>query len=196
MGGRLSRFHEQTLERLRQLLAKRAADQIDDPRLRRAAVLIPIVCADGIWSIIFSVRAEGLTVHSGQISFPGGSLEQGETVEDAAVREMEEEIGVTSDQIELIGRLDDLVSVTDFLVSPIVGVVNDEARIAPDAREVASVFTVPIDALLEPQEPQIRHLAHRGGVYPVYFYLYGEYQIWGLTGRILKSFLDLVQGTV
>ena len=114
------RFDERALIRLRDRLALRPAINIEAPELKRASVLIPIIREGESFSLIFSRRAENLAAHSGQIAFPGGGVEEGETLTDAALREAEEEVGIPPRAVELIGRLDDLVTNSGFLVAPFV----------------------------------------------------------------------------
>jgi 8-oxo-dGTP pyrophosphatase MutT (NUDIX family) len=188
----VTRFDEASLARLRAAVGDRPAIAIDAPQYRRACVLIPLVQADGGWSILFSRRSENLAAHSGQIAFPGGAVEEGETLEAAAVREAEEEVGIPSEHVEVIGRLDDLVTNSGFLVAPFVGIVHERIDYVLQEAEVEEVFEVPVDALLQPSQPEVRYVAFRSRQYPAYFYRYEQYEIWGLTGRILKGFLDLV----
>jgi len=187
------RFDAGGLARLRTLLAARPAIEIDAPENRRAAVLLPIVRDDdGTYSLVFSRRAETLAAHSGQIAFPGGSVEPGESLEDAVKRETEEEVGIPRASVELIGRLDDLITNSGFLVAPYCGVIHERVEYVMQQSEVAEVFEVPIDALLDEKQPEVRYVAFRQRRYPAYFYCHGDYEIWGLTGRIVKSFLDVV----
>ncbi len=188
----MPRFDDQSLQRLRQILARRPAIEIDAPQYRRACVLLPLVPANGEWSLLFSRRSANLAAHSGQIAFPGGAVEGGETLEAAAIREAEEEVGIRGDAVELIGRLDDLITNSGFLVAPFVGVIRERIEYVLHEAEVVEVFEVPIDAVLDVSQPEVRYVAFRDGRYPAYFYRYREYEIWGLTGRMLKSFLDLV----
>src|SRR6267142_6354557 len=95
------RFDDAALVRLRAELAKRPAVEIDAPQYRRACVLIPLIRNGEGWSILFTRRAENLAAHSGQIAFPGGSVEDGEALEEAAVREAEEEVGIDRGSVEL-----------------------------------------------------------------------------------------------
>jgi 8-oxo-dGTP pyrophosphatase MutT (NUDIX family) len=185
-------FNDHSLERLRQILAGRPAIEIDAPQYRRACVLVPLVQIDGQWSILFSRRSANLAAHSGQTAFPGGAVERDETLEAAAIREAEEEVGIRGDAVQLIGRLDDLITNSGFLVAPFVGVIRERIEYVLHAAEVEEVFEVPIDALLDLSQPEVRYLPYRDRISPAYFYRYGHYEIWGLTGRMLKSFLDLV----
>lgn len=187
------RFDALALERLRSIVGARAAIDIDAPEYRRAAVLIPLIREhDGSYVLVFSRRADNLAAHSGQIAFPGGSVERGETLEEAVKREAEEEVGIPRASVELIGRLDDLITNSGFLVAPYCGIVHERVEYVMQQSEVAEVFEVPVDALLDEEQPEVRWVTFRGKRYPAYFYRYREYEIWGLTGRIVKSFLDLV----
>lgn len=185
-------FDDAALGRLRELVANRPAIAIDAPQFRRACVLIPIVRDAGGWSILFSRRSANLAAHSGQIAFPGGAVEEGETLAEAAIREASEEVGIGAEHVELIGRLDDLVTNSGFLVAPFVGVVSERIEYVLQESEVDEVFEVPLSALLTPSLPQVRYVTYQEQSYPAYFYPYGAYEIWGLTGRMLKTFLDLV----
>ena len=188
------KFDDAALARLRVLLAGRAAIVIaDTPRVRRASVLVPLVRDGAGWSLLFSRRSANLQAHSGQIAFPGGAVEEGESLSDAAMREAQEEVGIAPERVELIGRLDDLLTAnTGFLVAPFVGVIEERIEYVLQASEVDEVFEVPVDALLTPSLPVVRYVTYRNKQYPAYFYPYQGYDIWGLTGRMLKTFLDLV----
>lgn len=184
-------FDDRSVQRLRHILAERPAIEIDATQYKRACVLIPLVHENGRWSILLTRRSEDLAAHSGQIAFPGGGVEQGESLEAAAKREAEEEVGIPTSAVELIGRLDDLITNSGFLVAPFVGVVRRPAAYSMQQGEVVEVFEVPVDALLVPTTPEVRFVTFRERSYPVYFYRFEQYEIWGLTGRMLKAFLDL-----
>jgi 8-oxo-dGTP pyrophosphatase MutT (NUDIX family) len=186
------RFDDASLTRLRAILAARPAIEIDAPKLKRAAVLIPLIPTDAGWSLLLSRRSVNLAAHSGQIAFPGGGVEEGEPLEAAAVREAHEEVGIASERVELIGRLDDLITNSGFLVAPFAGVVDQRIDYVLQAAEVDEVFEVPIEALLKPDQPEVRYVTFGNKRYPAYYYRYERHEIWGLTGRILKHFLDFV----
>ncbi|MGH9456078.1 MAG: NUDIX hydrolase [Thermoanaerobaculia bacterium] len=186
-------FDEGALARLEAILAARPAGEIDVGPLRRACVLILLVRDERGWGILFSHRSPDLPVHSGQISFPGGSALPGEELEAAALRETEEEVGIPAEAVRLIGRLDDVMTRTGFVVAPFVGVLQRRIEYVLQEAEVTSVYEVPLDVLLSRHNPEIRHLRYRDRTYPSYFYKHSPIEIWGLTGGILKSFLDLVR---
>jgi 8-oxo-dGTP pyrophosphatase MutT (NUDIX family) len=188
----LARFDRGALERLRRIVAARPAIEIDAPQYRRAAVLIPLIATADGYSLLLTRRAENLASHSGQIAFPGGGVEESETLQHAALRETEEEVGIPRDNVEIFGRLDDLITNSGFLVAPFTAVVHDRIEYVMQETEVAEIFEVPVDALLDERLPEVRYVSFRGRRYPAYYYPYGAYEIWGLTGRMLKSFLDLV----
>lgn len=186
-------FDDAALERLREIISRRPVVEIDAPEHRRACVLIPLIRdREGRWSILFTRRSENLAAHSGQVSFPGGAVEPGETLEDAAVREAEEEVGIPPRYVEIIGRLDDVITHSGFLVAPFAGVIHEPVEYVMQEAEVVEVFEVPIEALLDVRNPEVRYVPFRNKQYPAYFYRFRDYEIWGLTGRMLKSFVDLV----
>jgi 8-oxo-dGTP pyrophosphatase MutT (NUDIX family) len=189
-------FGDAALTRLSAILRERPAIEIDAPKLKRAAVLIPLVPTGGGWGLLFSRRSKNLAAHSGQIAFPGGGVHPGETLEAAAVREAQEEVGIASERVELIGRLDDFVTNSGFLVAPFAGVVDQRIDYVLQTAEVDEVFEVPIEALLNPDQPEVHYMSFRRKRYPAYFYRYEQHEIWGLTGRILKHFLDFVWRSV
>ncbi len=192
----MPRFDDTSLVHLRRILAARPAMEISAPELRRACVLIPLIRdLAGNWSILFSRRSEQLQAHRGQIAFPGGAVEVNEALEAAAIREAQEEVGIPPQDVELIGRIDDIVTNSGFLVAPFVGVITEPVEYILQESEVVEVFEVPVDALLDPALPEVRYVSFRDRSHPVYYYPYGRNEIWGLTGRMLKAFLDLVWQT-
>ena len=186
-------FDAATLARLSELFSRRVAHEIDPGEMRRACVLIPLLEIGGEWGVLFSHRSPDLPVHSGQISFPGGSAEPGETLEAAALRETEEEIGIPTDAVELIGRMDDVITRTGYVVAPFAGVIRRKVPYVLQQSEVTHVYEVPLSVLLDRHNPEIRHLRYRDRTYPSYFYKHPPIEIWGLTAMMLKRFLDVVR---
>jgi len=151
-----------------------------------AAVLVPLINrADGI-AVLLTERSADLADHAGQISFPGGRVEPGDTdAAAAALRETEEEIGLPRDRVTLLGHLADYETVTGYRVTPVVGWVEAPFPLKPDPLEVADVFEVPLSFLLDPTNQQ-RHFRMLGEIRRDYFAIpFREHYIWGATAAML-----------
>jgi 8-oxo-dGTP pyrophosphatase MutT (NUDIX family) len=166
---------------------------LDQPA-RAASVLLTLLERHGGLTVLFTERAAHLKDHAGQISFPGGRIaERGETAVDAALREAHEEIGLDPAEVEVLGALDDLLTGTGFLITPVVGyVASGEFVAAPDPTEVAGVFEVPLDFICEPASIVETYRERLGTRFRTYELRHGGYRIWGATAAILVSFRDLI----
>lgn len=201
------------IEKIKQIIEKREPKAIDIKR--EYAVLIPLIKNKGRWEVIYELRSMNLKKQPGEISFPGGKVEPGESYEQAAVRETVEELLIEKDNIDLIGELDYIVSYENITVYCFLGVIKDInlEDIKPSKDEVDHIFTVPMDFLLE-TEPEHYYLSigtmlneefpynlipngkdydWKKGVNNVYFYFYNEYIIWGLTAKMTKKFIDIIK---
>jgi 8-oxo-dGTP pyrophosphatase MutT (NUDIX family) len=162
---------------------------------REAAVLAPLYALSGRPYLLFTRRTTQLRKHSGEISFPGGSRDPGDdTLLITALRESYEELALDVKRVEAVGALETVFSaVSNFLVTPFVGWLGEGApNVEPNPAEVAEVIYAPLHALAD---PAIFHeeIWTRGGVeHTIYFFDLGPHRIWGLTGRILRSFLALL----
>ncbi len=184
------------LEKIRERVRAYAPTPIPDNGLPRAAVLIPLYTKDGLLHVLLTRRTELVEHHKGQISFPGGALDEGDPGLDAcALRETHEEIGVDPRDVTLFGSLDDMVTVSNFVVTPYVGAVTRPAPypFRPNAHEVAEILEVPIPHLLDERNliTEVRRI--QGRDVPVHSFRYGDHIIWGATARMLKQFLDLIR---
>ena len=157
--------------------------------LRDAAVLVPVLDASDGPRILLTKRASHLKHHPGQIAFPGGKLEPGETVEDAALREAREETGLA--QARLLGRLPAHETVTGFTVTPVVAAIEPFAP-TPEPGEVAEIFTVPAAHLLDPARFSVESRRWRGASRSYYAVPWGPYYVWGATARILRGLAERV----
>jgi 8-oxo-dGTP pyrophosphatase MutT (NUDIX family) len=172
-----------------------AAALVAPSRAREAAVLAPLYALSGRPYLLFTRRTTQLRKHSGEISFPGGSRDPGDdTLLITALRESYEELALDVKRVEAIGALETVFSaVSNFLVTPFVGWLGEGApNVEPNPAEVAEVIYAPLHALAD---PAIFHeeVWTRGGVeHTIYFFDLGPHRIWGLTGRILRSFLALL----
>lgn len=155
-------------------------------QLRPAAVLAPIVRRDeGLWMLL-TRRAEHLSSHQGQISFPGGRRdpEDGSAMANA-LREAQEEVGLDPASVEVLGYLDDYPTISRYMVTPVVGLVQGPVASQADPGEVAEVFEVPMDVLLDPRAYRRRSLSRDGLVVPYYEVNWSGYRIWGATAGML-----------
>jgi len=159
--------------------------------LRPAAVLIPLIERQGGWQVILTKRASHLKHHAGQVAFPGGKVELGESTEAAALREAEEEIGLPTTAVQMIGALDVHEMVTNFTVTPFVGLASDFNPVI-DAGEVEEVFEVPLDFLMAAENMSVQERNWQGHRRQYYTIPYGPHYIWGATARMIKVLADRV----
>jgi 8-oxo-dGTP pyrophosphatase MutT (NUDIX family) len=161
----------------------------------RAAVLIPLVERPDGWSVVLTLRSADLADHAGQISLPGGRIEPEDvTPMDAALREAEEEIGLSREHVELAGRLDTWFTGTGFEVVPAVGLVDPPPPYKPDPVEVAEVFEVPLDFILDMRNHQWRSRMLRDEQRFFWAIPYLHRNIWGVTAGILVNLAEVLVG--
>lgn len=164
-------------------------------RLTPAAVLIPMVARAAGMTMMLTQRTDHLAHHPGQVSFPGGHVDPGDgTPEETALRETEEEVGLARRHITIIGRLADYWTRTGFNVAPIVAVVEPPFDIAPDPHEVAEVFEVPLDFLMDPANHERQSREYQGVTRRFYAMPYNGHYIWGATAGMLVDLHDVLMG--
>lgn len=186
-------------ESLRQRIARASqaddGDQMKDKLLVPAAVLIPLVeRKDGI-HIILTRRTDTLRSHPGQISFPGGRIEpEDRSVEAAALRESQEEIGLPPGQVEIIGRLGRWRMTSGFIVYPVIGLIELPIALKPDPGEVAEIFEVPLSFLLDPKNHKPHVMVYEGRRHDLVAMPYGPHYIWGATAAMLHTLYRTLAG--
>lgn len=159
---------------------------LGDRPLRAAAVLVPLVDRPQGLQVLLTQRTDHLAHHAGQVSFPGGRLEEDDDGPIAcALREAEEETGLPPSCVDVLGFLDDYVTVTNFRVVPVVGLVTPPFALEPDPFEVAEVFEVPLSFLLDPANHKRVERVIDGRPRPYYAMPYGRHYIWGATAGML-----------
>ncbi|MGS0674262.1 CoA pyrophosphatase [Shewanella sp. 30m-9] len=157
-----------------------------DHDLRQAAVLIALYEVNNRLELILTRRPTHLRAHPGQISFPGGKVEQSDASYQAtALREAEEEIGLLSNNVEVIGALPPHKTFTGFEITPFVGIVKQTFTPIIDPGEVDEYFTVPLTFLMQAYNRHTQRFSRKGILYPVHFIPYKQHFIWGATAAMI-----------
>lgn len=172
-----------------------SADGLPENRsLRPAAVLIAIQSTDSGPHVILTERASTLKHHAGQVAFPGGKRDEGDaSLEETALREADEEIGLLPENVQVLGRMPPHETVTGFTVTPVIGIVRDAFTPKPDHNEVAEVFLAPLNHVTNVAQFSIQSRRWRNQKRRYYAVPYGPYYIWGATARILHALAEGLQ---
>ncbi|WMJ80874.1 CoA pyrophosphatase [Clostridium sp. MB40-C1] len=198
------------MEKIKKIFSDRVGKPIG--KYRKSAVMILLSEEKGEYYILFEKRALTLKSQPGDISLPGGAIEEKETPQEAAIRECMEELNIKKEQIDIIGPMDYFISPYNTIIYPFVGEVKTD-KINPNKDEVDHVFKVPLRYFMENQpdchimdiKPKLkqdfpfelieggRDYKFSSGKINQYFYLYNDYVIWGFTARIIKSFIDIIK---
>ncbi len=161
-------------------------------KFKPAAVLIPLQIFGDDIKILLTKRSEDLPDHPGQISFPGGTRERGESAKTTALRESREEIGLPESHVHILGEMPRYQVATGFEVTPVIGLIENDFKIILDEREVSEVFYVPLDFLINPDNHKKHSREFMGQ--PRFFHAipYEGYYIWGATAAIIVNFSVLL----
>lgn len=182
-------------EEIRRILAQREKKVIlfSDKPLRPAAVLIPIYKKDGECHVLLTKRTEELEYHKGQICFPGGSHhEEDGSLQDTALREAYEEVGIRPEDVEILGELDGFGTLTsNFLITPFVGVIPYPYEFIVSEHEIDELVEIPLSALADDSNYWEEIRSAEGVTGKASFFKYKDKVVWGATSRILKQFVDL-----
>jgi 8-oxo-dGTP pyrophosphatase MutT (NUDIX family) len=163
-----------------------------DDCIRRAAVLIPLVWENDDWSVLLTARTEFVEDHKGQVAFPGGAMELSDTgAEQAALREAEEEIGLPPAGVKVLGSLPTYLTVSNYLVTPVVAAVPWPFPLRLQTSEVSRAFTIPLAFLIRPENHSERITEIRGQKIPIiYFEAWQGEVLWGISARMMLALLD------
>ena len=192
-------------------LKNRNPDISDSENYMKSSVLIPIIISNDSLSLLFEIRSENLKKQPNEICFPGGKIEEGEDGLTAAIRETTEELCLAAEKIDIIGVSNTLVTPFNSIIYTNIGILRDYRGTFNN--EVREIFTVPLTFLMthkplchyinvnmQPKEDFPFHLIQNGkdyswgkGKYPVYFYIYENKIIWGITARIIYDFISLIK---
>jgi 8-oxo-dGTP pyrophosphatase MutT (NUDIX family) len=164
----------------------------EEAAARPAAVLVPILLRPAP-TVLLTLRAPDLSSHAGQVSFPGGRIEPGETPEDAALREAEEEVGLDPSGARLVGRLPEHLTGTGYRITPVVALLPPPDALRPDPSEVAEAFEYALAQLLAPHLPERRAGMWRGRPGVSWVWPHERHMIWGATAAILRNLALLLR---
>jgi 8-oxo-dGTP pyrophosphatase MutT (NUDIX family) len=172
-------------QQIEKILRHRKKEKITGENLKASAVLIPLFYNQGQYHVLFTERSDEVVFHKGQVCFPGGTREPSDSsLLQTALRESAEEIGLEAKDIEILGELDDnLTLVTNYVISPFVAFIPHPYSLRTNGREVKGTFSVPLSFLMD--EANFKQDS--------YAYEYGGHIIWGATARILRQFIDLLK---
>lgn len=160
---------------------------------RPAAVLIPLFWKNDKVHIMLTKRSEQLKHHSGQICFPGGGFEESDiTIRQAAIRETEEEIGISSEYIDVVGYLDDIETISGFYVTPFVAILREDFKVEINQDEVSEVFSVPLKYFIEENNCQQKSALYKGKEVFYYVYPHDKHTIWGVTAEIIVKLVNKI----
>ena len=177
---------------LRDAIRNVRAEALERPELRNAAVLVPVVAKPAGFCMLFTQRSLHVDAHRGEISFPGGAIDDGDASHAAAaLREAWEEVGLPPDAVEVLGELSDIATRSGFLVRPVVGVVRSVWHWQPNQREVAAIIEVPLTAIADPAAWKHVPRLYQERLIPGSYFEYGEHVVWGATARILRQFAEV-----
>ena len=163
--------------------------------VREAATTILLYQDQGEWYLPLTVRPSHLPDHAGQVSLPGGLVEPGETAEVAALRELEEELQVSNEQVSVLGTLSPLVVfVSNFRILPHVGIHHGKCEMRPNEQEVARLLKLPLSHLVAPGRKTSRRMSREGVSFRAAGWWHHQYFVWGATAMILGEFMALFEG--
>jgi len=181
------------IDKIRRIFSTRERKVIKHPSFAHAAVLVPLFKKGEDCHILFTKRTDQVKYHKGEISFPGGVFDKGDSeLERTALREAFEEIGLKGNDVQIIGVLDDILTITEFIVTPFVGLFSYPYPFKLSPIEIEELIEVPLSCLLDQGCFGERVIVRGDRKEVVYSYQYRNHLIWGATARILKQFLDLV----
>lgn len=198
------------IETITKIIQKDKATNLET--MSKFAVIVPLIEIDDELNVIFELRAKDMKTQPGEVSFPGGRLEEGESFKQAAIRETMEELNIPRDSIEVLGELDYLISYSNMVIHSFLGTISGVTvdNMLPNPGEVDHLFTIPLKFFLENEPngyyleietkynkefpynliPNGKDYNFRKQKRTIYFYEYEGYIIWGFTASMIKNFID------
>ena len=180
-------------KRIRQKLENWSPRSLEEHHSAEAAVLMTIFQRDGEPYFLLTQRTQEVATHKGQISFPGGLREDTDSsLRETALREMEEEVGIPADFVEVLGRFNQYMAVTNYRVTPFVAFLREGFSVSLNPREVKRILEVPLRFFYQAKPTEEIH--HRfGRPVTLYFYNYEGDVIWGLTAAMIKDLIEFLE---
>ncbi len=177
---------------LARLLETRKRTALSDGEAIRCAVLVPLIADGDGYSVLYTLRSDHVPNHQGQVSFPGGKHSEGDRdLADTALREANEEVGIDPGEVEVIGCLDDVYTLAArFVITPFVGILPATAQFTVNPGEVADLFTVAVEALLDPVHHGVETRSWDGNDFEIQVITAGRHIIWGATHTITTNLID------
>jgi 8-oxo-dGTP pyrophosphatase MutT (NUDIX family) len=171
-----------------------AYDEVEDKSLKAGVLVLFYPLEDRI-HLVLTRRTDKVDFHKGQISFPGGRREKNEALEQAAMREAQEELGIDPDSIRVLGMLTPLyIPPSNYCIYPVVAITEHRPDFRPSHLEVAEVLEIPLDHLLSPQNVRWETWTLKGTDVEVPFYAFSKHKIWGATAMVLAELLEMIKG--
>lgn len=166
----------------------------DKAAYRKAAVLVGLLDRGEDYSVLLTLRPDTMPSHAGQVAFPGGRIEAGESALEAALREANEEVGVVPSSVRVLGQGDTYLTGSGFAISPFIGILPHDFIAVPHAREVADVFETPLSFLMNEANHERHQREFRGALRTYYAMPHNGRYIWGATAGMIKSLYDRLYG--
>jgi 8-oxo-dGTP pyrophosphatase MutT (NUDIX family) len=182
---------DRTVQALARALDGREPRRLEEPRARPAAVLMPLREGPAGVEVVLTKRTSHLPHHAGQVSFPGGASDPEDGgPEETALRETCEEIGVCREAARVVARLDQVVTVTNFLVTPFLGVLDGRAELAPSPHEVERLLRVPLAKVLDREQWRPTEVRWQGMAFHHEALSHDGEVVWGATARIILALVE------
>ena len=191
-------YHRCLPDTIRDILNSREPRSFNDSEAtgyRHAGVLVPLLEEGGVCKVLFTERTHRVEHHKGQISFPGGAVDKEDaSIEDTVLRETYEEVGLSEKDIQILGRVDDVLTLaSNFVVHPFVGIVKCLDDLAISRIEVKRVIKVPLNLFHRGNSENRRYsVKYEGKTYDTPAYEYGEHLIWGATARMMENVMEII----
>lgn len=181
-------------DEIEKFLTQRQRKELNRPDLVHAGVLILLFHKDTGLHVLLTKRSSDVEHHRGQISFPGGAVDDSDdNIVATAARETEEEIGIPPSEIRVLGLFDDTWTPSGFRITPVIAYSKTQPEVHPSPLEVEEVLDVPLSFFLDPRNERVKQLMRDGTPVDVYFYTHGSNEIWGATAAMLRSLVRALQ---